>query len=271
MLLLLLDGADARRTERRQAEDRVEPLEGGEPGGHGLVAHLQVLAQGVDRERRADQLGQAQHQQLEMPEVLDALERRDLVAHQPGAVLARPATRLVPRCRRGTAPGNPPSVSSVRKSRRRTQPQLRRRERVQPQQVVAALQRVAAEAVEVEPSAAGDEDALSAPTAVVQTLEIVAPAPVLVELVEHPELRGRQLPTQDALAVPGNVPVEVPGPSTGQAQRERRLADLARPGDEDHLPAQIFAELRQEVASYDHGNSVREFHPWSKLLTGNFT
>ena len=46
----------------------------------------------------------------------------------------------------------------------RAEAQLRRREGVQTQEVVASLERVAAEAIEVEPGAARDEDALAPDT-----------------------------------------------------------------------------------------------------------
>lgn len=51
------------------------------------------------------------------------------------------------------------------------------------QQVVAALQRVAAEAIKVQPGAAGDQDPLPASAAVIKAFEIVPPTAVLVDLV----------------------------------------------------------------------------------------
>ncbi len=51
MLLLLLDGAEAGRAERRQAEYRVQPLENLQPARRSLVAYVQIFAQGVDRQR----------------------------------------------------------------------------------------------------------------------------------------------------------------------------------------------------------------------------
>jgi hypothetical protein len=44
MLLFLLHRADARRAERREPVDRVQPLEDLQPIRHGLVRHLQVFA-----------------------------------------------------------------------------------------------------------------------------------------------------------------------------------------------------------------------------------
>jgi hypothetical protein len=38
------------------------------------VADLQVFPQRVDRQRRADQRGQAKHEEFELTQVLDALE-----------------------------------------------------------------------------------------------------------------------------------------------------------------------------------------------------
>jgi hypothetical protein len=72
-------------------------------------------------------------------------------------------------------------------------------EGVQPREVIAPLEGVAAEAVEVEPRAARDEDALSPAPAVVEALEEAAPRAVLVDLVEHPQARRRELAAQDPI------------------------------------------------------------------------
>jgi len=74
VFLLLLHRPDTGRPERRHAKDRVQPLERRDPGGCRLVADLQVFPQRVDRQRRADQLGQAKHEEFELTQVLDALE-----------------------------------------------------------------------------------------------------------------------------------------------------------------------------------------------------
>jgi len=44
--------------------------------------------------------------------------------------------------------------------------------------------------------------------------------------------------------VRSNVPVEVAGLGARDAERERCLSDLAWSGEEDHLAAQIFFDLR---------------------------
>jgi hypothetical protein len=91
VLLLLLDRTEPRRPERRHAKDGIEPFECRDPGGSRLVADLEVLAQAVDRQRRSDEIGKAKHQEFEVPQILDALERRDVVANEAGPILARPA------------------------------------------------------------------------------------------------------------------------------------------------------------------------------------
>lgn len=96
--------------------------------------------------------------------------------------------------------------------------ELGNRQGVQPQQMVAPLQRVAAEPVEVKPPATGHEDPLSGGAAVVDALHVVAPAPVLVDLVEHPEFGRRQLAPEDLLAVGRYIPVQVPLPLSEKAQ-----------------------------------------------------
>jgi len=55
------------------------------------VADLEVFAQAVDRQRRSDEFGKATHQEFEVPQVLDPLERRDVVAYEAGPILARTA------------------------------------------------------------------------------------------------------------------------------------------------------------------------------------
>ena len=67
------------------------------------------------------------------------------------------------------------------------QPELGCRQGMQAQQVVAALERVAAEVVHVEARASGHQDTHAFRPCVIQTLQVVAPAPVLVDLVEHPQ------------------------------------------------------------------------------------
>jgi hypothetical protein len=58
------------------------------------VAHLQAFAQRVERQGRADQLGQPQHEELEIAEVGHPLQTRDLFAHQQRAIFPRPAARF---------------------------------------------------------------------------------------------------------------------------------------------------------------------------------
>ena len=53
--------------------------------------------------------------------------------------------------------------------------------------MVAALQRVAAEPEQLQPPAARYQYSLTLPGHVVESLEVVAPPPVLVDFVEHPK------------------------------------------------------------------------------------
>ncbi len=115
------------------------------------------------------------------------------------------------------------------------------------EQMVPSLQRVAAKSIEVQTSAAGDENLLAGPAVVEQPLEIISPASILVELVERPEFRRRQFTPQDPLAVLGHVPVEIPSSGPGQARGKSGFAHLSRPGDEHHLLCQVAAHLRHEI------------------------
>ena len=142
---------------------------------------------------------------------------------------------------------------------------------MKPQQVIPPLKRIAPKPIEVEPAAARDQDPLSARPAVVNALQVVAPAPVLVDLVEEPEAAGRQLTLQDSLAMLGDVPVQVGLPRAGKAQGERRLADLARSGDEDHFPGEIPADLVGKIArARGHGRSLLCFSPTVKITSECF-
>ena len=129
----------------------------------------------------------------------------------------------------------------------------------------AALERIAAEAVGVEPGAAGHQEAspdvggggsldgrtatapgqcgLPGNTRVVEALQVVPPIPVLVDLVEHPQAGCRKLAHQDAFPVLRDVPVEVAGLGTWQAAGESRLSDLPGAGDKDHLPLEVSLDL----------------------------
>ena len=61
---------------------------------------------------------------------------------------------------------------------------------MQPQKVVAPLQGIAGESVEIEPATASDEYPLIFLPAVVQALEVVAPLPVLVDFVKESTSRA---------------------------------------------------------------------------------
>ena len=92
VLSLFSDRAYARRTEGRKAKDREQALESVEPGCRRLVRDLQVFAQGVDRERRSDEIGEAQHHFLEPAQVLDPLQGGDFLFDEARPVRAGPTT-----------------------------------------------------------------------------------------------------------------------------------------------------------------------------------
>ena len=177
---------------------------------------------------------------------MDAFEAGDLFADQQGAVFARPASGLG--C--GTTEvrfGKAAQVEEILQLRRLRQAQFRDRQRMQAKQVVAALERIASKAVEVQPRTSGDENLLPARAAIEQPLEEISPGAVLVELVEDPQLRGGQLATKNAFAMLGDIPVQVAGDSPWKALGESGLADLSRTRDEDHLLRQVATDLGREV------------------------
>ena len=260
----LLHGADRRRAERRHADDGVQPLQHVEPAGDGAVADLQVLAQRVDGERRAHQIGQPDGQPLDGAQVADPLQVAQVLGDQPHAVGARPAAGGV---RRVAQPGfgEAAPVEQPRQPLRVGDAELGHRQRMQAQQVVAALQGVAAVAVVVEPAAAGHQDARAA-AAVVDALEEPAPAVELVQLVEDQQRRVREPAAQDRVAVVGDVPVQVARRVRQQAARQRGLAHLPRAGDEDHLPRQIGPDAVGQITPQRgrHRTDADDFTPTGK-------
>ena len=117
-------------------------------------------------------------------------EAGDLFANQPCTMFTRPA----PRFDLGAAEirlGKPTQPQETLELVWLAEPQLGDRQRMKAKQVVSSLERISTEAVEIQPSAARDEDPTTRTAAVEQPLEIVAPTPVLVKLVEDPELRCR--------------------------------------------------------------------------------
>src|SRR5437867_1325824 len=186
VLLRLLHGADSGGAERREPVDGVQTLENIHPVRHRLVADLEVLPDAVDGERRAHEIRESEHQQLQVPEVLDPLQARQLLTNQEVAMLAGPAPGLDLRAAEERLREAAKS-HEVGKLIGRADPDLCDRERVETEQVVATLERVSSTAVEVESRASGDEDALRGRASVVQALEHVSPGPELVDVVEDPE------------------------------------------------------------------------------------
>jgi hypothetical protein len=116
-------------------------------------------------------------------------------------------------------------------------------------QVITALERIASEAIKIQPRTAGDENPLTAGPAIEQTLEEIPPGALLVELVEHPQLCGGQLAAENTFAMFGDIPVQVARHCSWKALGECGLPDLSRTRDEDHLFDQIASDLGHKVAS----------------------
>lgn len=74
-----------------------------------------------------------------------------------------------------------------------------------------ALERVSTIAVEIEPSASRDQDALALPASVPEPLHQPTPTSTLVNLVENPELVWREMLCEEALAIGRHIPVEITG------------------------------------------------------------
>ena len=252
VLALLLHGPNTRRTKRRNAEYPVQALNNIQPRRDGLVGHLKILAQGIHGQRRTYQVGQAQHHLLQPAQIADGRERCHVPFDQAGSVLARPASCLdVPAAEKRLRKA--PEAQQLGQAGGSVDPHLGDRERMQPQEVVPALKRVAAETEQLESAASRHEHALVFPTRVVEAFEEAPPSSVLVYLVKDPKIGGRELSAQDALPVLVRVPVQIALIRTWQAPRQRGLAHLAWAGHEHHLAFQIKANLISKV-------SLKELH-----------
>jgi len=107
--------------------------------------------------------------------------------------------------------------------------------------------------------------------AVEHAFEKPSPTAVLVRLVDDEPAGHRQLAAEDALAIPGHVPVEVAHARARKRPGQRRLPDLSRPRDEDHLAPKVTQDLRCEVPAADrHAWRDWFFHLRSKTPMGIF-
>ena len=123
--------------------------------------------------------------------------------------------------------------------------------------MISPLQRIATETVEIEPTTARDQDLLATRAPVVEPLEIVSPAAVLVDLVENPERAGRQLAGEDAAAIVRDIPIQIPRTRSGQAEGKGRLANLPGAGHEHHAALQVGAYLTEQISRAEvHGARV---------------
>ena len=123
---------------------------------------LEVLSQGVDRQRRADEIGQAQHQLFQAAEVADACQSGHVFPEHARTLMTGPAARLdLAAAEPGL--GEPAEIQQLREALRVRDVRLDDRQRMQPQQVIPALQRVAAKTEELQAPAPGHQNALLPP------------------------------------------------------------------------------------------------------------
>jgi len=233
-LLFFLHGTDARTPKRRDAEGEVHLIEDREPVFYGVVRNLEVLADALERERRPHSRRERIDQEVEQRDLFHALERQDVLVDDALVALVLPfapdALAAGEERLRETAEAQEITEVAVG---------LGDGEWMEPEVLVAAEERVAAFAVEVEPGRAGHDDFLLVLVRVVDALEEVPPARELVELVVDDDRFCRwQVSAEDGLAEFDVVIVEVPRrPFFEERSREGRLADLPRTAEEDHLIA----------------------------------
>jgi hypothetical protein len=58
------------------------------------VAHLQILAQAIERERAAAQLREPHHEQLDEIDFFNTFDAANVVAHDARAIFHRPSPRV---------------------------------------------------------------------------------------------------------------------------------------------------------------------------------
>lgn len=113
----------------------------------------------------------------------------------------------------------------------------------------------------IESGAARDEDGRAIMKLVRDPLEQVLPFWRLVQLIEH-EQRGILRPghlSNDA-AIHRDVPIEISAAIIQQRAGEGRLAALARPREENHLPWQIPVQCGGQIA---HSTILKPILFWS--------
>jgi len=181
--------------------------------------------------------------------VLNSLERDDILSDQPRAVFAGPASGLDFIASKKRL-GEPAETEKLVEAISIVDSLFGDGERVKMKKVVSALKRVTAESIEVKSSAPGNQNLLTGGTAVEQSLQIISPTSVLVQLVENPKFPRGKLIFENPLTVFRHIPVEIASGRAGKRERNRRLANLPRPGNEDHLPLQVGSNLRSEISLF---------------------
>ena len=116
--------------------------------------------------------------------------------------------------------------------------------------VVPPLQRVSAKAIQIKPGASGDEHAPLSAELVKDSLEEVAPASVFVQFVEHPHLAVRQLALENALALGGDIPVQISRRIGEERLREGGFPNLSRSTEEDHFLVKIGCDLGFQISAH---------------------
>jgi hypothetical protein len=86
-----LERADLRRAERINPEKRVQIFKHQEPARHGLMSHLQILAQGVQGKRRSHQVRKRQHHAFEGTHILEIFKVQQITTDYARAVYPAPA------------------------------------------------------------------------------------------------------------------------------------------------------------------------------------
>ena len=222
------------------------------------MAHLEVLAQGIQRQQRTDPARQQVGQELEARQVADRFEIAHVLAEKALQALLLPAPQRAVGLRQerlGEAAEAQERRDQAGISARRDLQLLSglgqrvpRRQRLGAGEwmetvvVVASLQGISAATIDVQARAAGDEEAEPVAMLVELALEPALPAAPLVQLVEHHQrLRARPACGANLGAVGTVVPAQVEArlPASGQPPGQGGLADLPGSCQQHHLFRQV--------------------------------
>jgi len=129
------------------------------------------------------------------------------------------------------------------------------------EEVVASLQRIPAEAVVIQPGAAGHQNLHLFPVLVEKTFEHIAPFPKFVNFIQHEKGNIRPFFAQNQVPVRADIPIEVAFGTPEHRPGHGGLPHLAWTSHKNHLFLQVSQNLFSEIAAdVFHAESILHKH-----------